>query len=86
MAEKQAEKGMNFEKALARLEAIVAEMETGKLNLEKMMAGFEEGMRLVRFCGEKLNEVEKKIEILARKGGEVVAEPFDEGAADETPR
>jgi exodeoxyribonuclease VII small subunit len=78
MAEKQSDKGLSFEKALARLEAIVAEMEGGELSLEKMMAYFEEGTGLVKHCSQKLNEVEKKIEILVKKGDGVSAEPFDE--------
>lgn len=78
MAEKQSDKGVSFEKALARLEAIVAEMEGGELSLEKMMAYFEEGTGLVKYCSQKLNEVEKKIEILVKKGDAVAAEPFEE--------
>jgi exodeoxyribonuclease VII small subunit len=77
MAEKKSDKAQNFEKALERLETIVGEMEAGTLSLEKMMACFEEGTELVKFCTQKLNEVEKKIEILAKKGDEIVAEPFD---------
>jgi exodeoxyribonuclease VII small subunit len=77
MAEKQADKKMGFEKALARLEEIVAEMESGSLSLDKMMASFEEGTRLVKFCSAKLNEVEKKVEILTKKGDADTAEPFE---------
>ena len=77
MAEKQSDKGMSFEKALARLEAVVGEMEGGTLSLEKMMAFFEEGTGLVKYCTQKLNEVEKKIEVLVKKGDAVVAEPFE---------
>ena len=69
MAEKKSEKNQNFEKALERLETLVSEMESGALSLEKMMACFEEGTELVKFCSQKLNEAEKKIEILAKKGG-----------------
>lgn len=87
MAEKQADKGRSFEKALARLEEIVAEMEGGKLSLEKMVASFEEGTGLVKYCTQKLNEVERKIEILAKKGDGLTTEPFDAAGAseDETP-
>ena len=77
MAEKKSEKNQNFEKALERLETLVSEMQSGALSLEKMMACFEEGTELVKFCSQKLNEVEKKIEILAKKGGEIVSEPFE---------
>jgi exodeoxyribonuclease VII small subunit len=78
--------GMTFEAALARLEAIVEEMEGGELGLEDMMARFEEGQKLAKLCSAKLNEVERKVEILVKKGAEVVAEPFepeDVGEAEE---
>ena len=76
MAEKT-EKAQTFEKALARLEEIAAEMESGDLGLEKMVAAFEEGQKLVKLCSSKLNEVEKKIEMLVKKSdGSVGTEPF----------
>lgn len=77
MAEKKAEQPMTFEKALARLEAIVAEMEGGQLSLEKMMAAFEEGSGLVKFCSGQLNEVERKIETLIKKGDGTETAPFE---------
>ena len=55
-----------FEEALAKLEAIVAEMEGGRLTLEQSMARFEEGMKLTTHCGKQLGETEKKIEILLK--------------------
>ncbi|MCS6771449.1 MAG: exodeoxyribonuclease VII small subunit [Kiritimatiellae bacterium] len=67
----------DFETALARLEAIVREMESGSLSLDRMMACFEEGMRLAAWCDKKLNEVEKKIEILVKEAGTLRTEPFD---------
>ena len=66
-----------FEKSLARLEKLVQEMESGRLSLDKMMVCFEEGVSLVTFCNKKLNEVERKIEMLVKKGDKVVAEPFE---------
>lgn len=69
--------GPSFEKALARLETIVAEMESGKLSLEDMMTRFEEGQALVKICAGKLNQVERRIEILVKEGESVVAEPFE---------
>jgi len=76
MADKP-EKVQSFEKALARLEEIAAEMESGELGLEKMVAAFEEGQKLVKLCSSKLNEVEKKIEMLVKNAdGSVGAEPF----------
>lgn len=72
-------KDMTFEKALERLEKIVAEMESGELSLDAMIAHFEEGQTLLRHCGAKLNEVERRIEVLIKKGDEVVAQPFESG-------
>ncbi len=75
---KMTNKKKGFEESLSRLEEVVKEMESGELPLEKMMAHFEEGTTLVKFCGDQLNEVEKKIEKLVQKGDEVLAEPFEE--------
>jgi exodeoxyribonuclease VII small subunit len=71
-----AEKTVDFEKSLARLEAIVEEMESGDLSLEQMIKHFEEGSKLVTLCSGKLNEVEQKIEKLVKKGGALTTEPF----------
>ena len=71
-----AEKTVDFEKSLERLEAIVEEMEGGSLSLEQMIKHFEEGSKLVTFCSAKLNEVEQKIEKLVKKGGSLTTEPF----------
>ena len=79
-AVKQAERSPGFVASLERLEALVKEMEGGQLSLEKMMAHFEEGMRLVRVCSARLNEVEQKIEQLVKKGEAMAAEPFDPGS------
>lgn len=72
------EEKINFEKAMERLDKIVGEMESGSLSLEEMIARFEEGQSLIKFCTVKLNEIEKKVEVLVKKGGEIVAEPFEE--------
>lgn len=56
-----------FEEALARLETIVAQMEGGKLALDASMKQFEEGMKLVKTCTERLSQAEKKVEVLMRK-------------------
>jgi len=78
MAKEKTEQKLSFEEALARLEVIVKEMEGGTLSLEKMMAHFEEGQKLAKFCADKLNEVERKIEILVKKGDDIATEPFTE--------
>ncbi len=71
-----AEKTVDFEKSLERLEAIVEAMESGDLTLEQMIKHFEEGSKLVALCSAKLNEVEQKIEKLVKKGGMLTTEPF----------
>jgi len=75
-------KKKTFEESLKRLEEIVAEMEEGELSLEKMMAHFEEGSVLVKDCGNKLEEVESKIEQLVKKGNELATEPMDKEGGD----
>ncbi|HSR70341.1 MAG TPA: exodeoxyribonuclease VII small subunit [Acidobacteriota bacterium] len=66
-----------FEEALGRLEEIVGELEKGEASLEESLKLFEEGIKISQFCGEKLDEAERKVEILLRKGGKDVEEPFD---------
>ena len=69
---------LTFEAALKRLETIVEQMESGETDLDTMIASFEEGQRLVKFCTAKLNEVEKKIEKIVKDGaGNVTVEPFE---------
>jgi len=73
-----------FEKSFKRLETIVRQLEDEELSLDKQLDLFEEGIRLSRFCHNKLEEVEKKIElILADAKGDPKTEPF-EGAEDES--
>ena len=70
--------GLTFEQAIQRLEKIVADMEGAELPLEDVLKKYEEGTRLVRFCNQKLEEAEKKIEVLAKKpDGSVALEPFE---------
>ena len=67
----------DFEKALARLENIVGELEQGELALEKALKLFEEGVKISRFCGAKLDEAERKVEILLKDGkGELTEKTF----------
>jgi len=67
-----------FEDALKRLEKIVSRLEEGDIPLEESLKLFEEGIRLSRLCGQKLDEIEKRVEILLRdKGGVLRSQPFD---------
>jgi exodeoxyribonuclease VII small subunit len=59
-------KPQNFETSLEELERIVRELERGDLPLEKSLELFEQGVKLSRACQERLNEAERRIEILTR--------------------
>jgi exodeoxyribonuclease VII small subunit len=58
----------DFESALKKLEEIALKLEEGGLSLDESIRQFETGIRLAKFCREKLDEAERKIEIL-QKGG-----------------
>lgn len=67
----------SFEAQLATLERIVRELEHGDLPLEQSLDLFEQGVRLSRECQERLNEAERRIEVLLRGGdGATIAAPF----------
>lgn len=68
MAEKE-QKEPNFETSLERLEQIVQQMESEKLPLEKLLKSYEEGIQLVKTCTRRLDEAEKRIQIITEKGG-----------------
>ncbi len=73
MAEKK------FEAAMERLEEIVQDLEKGDLPLEQSLKLFEEGVKLSRICTKRLDEAERKVEILVKdKNGTIKAEPFEE--------
>ncbi|MFZ2492862.1 MAG: exodeoxyribonuclease VII small subunit [Thermoanaerobaculia bacterium] len=73
----------DFEKAFQQLETIVKRLEAEELPLDESLKLFEEGISLSRFCHQRLEEVEKKIElILADAKGEPVTEPFDSEDGD----
>ena len=67
-----------FEEAFQKLESIVKKLEDGNLSLEESLKAFEEGVRLSRFCSKKLDEAEKKVEMLLKdSNGRLVPKPFD---------
>ena len=59
-------KELSFEAALAQLEDIVRQLEGGTMGLDEMVGAFEKGQELIRLCNGKLNEVEKRIELLVK--------------------
>ena len=73
-----------FEDALGKLERIVQELETGELSLDDALKRFEEGVRLSRICSKRLEDAEKRIEIVRkREDGSVELEPFEASGEDE---
>jgi exodeoxyribonuclease VII small subunit len=64
MAQKKT--GETFEKAMERLEEISLQMEKGDLPLEELVTAYEEGLRLVRLCGERLEAAEQRIQAITR--------------------
>ena len=72
-------KELSFEKGLKKLEEIIGELEGGELPLEESLKSFEEGVKLAGLCSKKLEEAERRVEVLVRKeGGEMDTLPFDE--------
>lgn len=65
-----------FEEALGRLEEIVKKMEAGDMTLEESLKAFEEGIKLARLCSRKLDEAERRVEVLLKQEEELVVKPF----------
>jgi len=81
-----ARRANEFEKAFQQLETIVKRLESEELPLDDALQLFEEGIRLSRLCNQKLEEVEKKIElILADAKGQPRIEPFEEDELEDEP-
>lgn len=83
MPETDATSQPSFEAGLQELERIVKQLEKGDLPLEESLRLFEAGMRLSADCKRQLEEAETRVEILMKRGNEVVPAPFK---ADQTTR
>ncbi|MDA8428016.1 MAG: exodeoxyribonuclease VII small subunit [Geobacteraceae bacterium] len=67
-----------FETSLKKLEEIVRRLESGSLSLEDSLKAFEEGVKHSSFCAKKLDEAERRVEVLLkRKDGTFAREPFE---------
>jgi exodeoxyribonuclease VII small subunit len=85
-APKKTESQLNFEAAMDRLEEIVEQMESGKMMLEELIGRYEEGMKLVKICQERLASAEQRIEIITRNhAGKAVVKNFDPASEKEAP-
>ena len=80
-AAEKAQAEINFETAMNRLEEIVDQMESGKMMLEELIVRYEEGMKLVKVCQERLASAEQRIEIITRNhAGKPVVKEFEPSA------
>lgn len=77
---KRAKMEEKFETAMKRLEEIVAKMEGGEPGLEESLVLFEEGIKLSRVLNKRLEDAERKVEMLVRdESGSLKTEPFEDG-------
>lgn len=73
-----------FENALTQLDRITEELEQGDLGLDSSLKKFEEGIKLVQFCNEKLEEARGQVDLLLKKNDGLIAVPFAEETVEET--
>lgn len=75
---------LNFEEALASLEALVVAMEEGELSLEESLKAFEQGIRLTRECQTALEQAEQKVQLLVKEGHLPEAVPYEDNEQDKS--
>lgn len=68
---------ISFEDAFARLEATVSQLEGSGLSIDDLVARFEEGMRLVRLCHDRLNAAQARLTVLVHEGEGYEATDFE---------
>jgi exodeoxyribonuclease VII small subunit len=66
----------SFEQSLDELEAIVKDLESGDMPLERALELFEKGVGLSESCRKRLEDAETKVEILLKRGRTLEAQPF----------
>jgi exodeoxyribonuclease VII small subunit len=80
-----AAKGKRFEDEIKDLETIVNQIDSGELSLEESISAFERGVALIKALNQKLDEVERKVELLTRNTeGELQTSPLDNEFADKS--
>ncbi|MCZ7402132.1 MAG: exodeoxyribonuclease VII small subunit [Candidatus Methanoperedens sp.] len=68
---------MSFEESLTELESIADKLEKGQLSLDESLMLFENGIKLVRECNNKLKNARQNVEKLIQENGDIKCEPFD---------
>jgi exodeoxyribonuclease VII small subunit len=79
MAKEKEPAKLSFEEAMDQLEQLVAKLENGDVPLEQAIDLFQEGMKLSHLCSQKLEQVERKIEMLVEENGTMSKKPFTSG-------
>ena len=77
-----ANKGPDFEQALAELESLVERLERGDLPLDEALQAFERGVALTRHCQACLQAAQQKVEILLKRSGQPELQPFEPDGAE----
>jgi exodeoxyribonuclease VII small subunit len=70
----------NFEQALAQLEQLVSQLESGDLPLDQALERFEQGVRLTRDCQGALSAAQQKVQLLLQRGEGFATQAFDPSA------
>jgi exodeoxyribonuclease VII small subunit len=69
---------MKFEEMLKRLERLIEELEDEEVSLDESLKKYEEGIRLLKLCRNKLDSMKKRVEVLLKKeDGRIEAKPFE---------
>jgi exodeoxyribonuclease VII small subunit len=76
-------KYVDFESAMARLQEVTAQLESGDAKLEEAIQLYTEGLEIVKFCDEKLSEAEKKIKLINEQNGQLVEKDFADKDTEE---
>ncbi|HVT90209.1 MAG TPA: exodeoxyribonuclease VII small subunit [Tepidisphaeraceae bacterium] len=84
MSKKPQSPPKTFEDALAELEQILSDVESGQIGLEQSLAKYERGNFLIQHCRQVLGRAEKQIELLGKAAdGGLSSEPLDDGSGDD---
>lgn len=74
-----------FEEAMDKLEEIIKKMETGDMGLEESLKAFEEGIKLARVCAKKLDEAQRRVEVLLRNEEGLLVKSLQKDGFDDQP-
>lgn len=77
---------LSFEEAMQRLEEIVSSMEGERMSLEEMVRSYEEGVKLLRVCRQRIDTAKRRVELITADldGGKASLEPFEPESATES--